>query len=36
MKKISTVEIETIQIFKQHQPTIGLDLGDHESLLHFE
>jgi hypothetical protein len=28
MKKISTVEIERIQIFKEHQRTIGLDLGD--------
>src|ERR1700721_2932143 len=28
MKKISTVAIEGIQIFKQNQLTIGLDLGD--------
>ena len=28
MKKISTVAIERIQIFKEHQRTIGLDLGD--------
>src|SRR5271168_1945488 len=28
MKKISTVEVERIQIFKEHQLTIGLDLGD--------
>src|SRR5580658_6900743 len=26
--KISTVAIETIEIFKEHQLTIGLDLGD--------
>src|SRR6202011_1059543 len=31
MKKISTVEIERIQIFKEHQRTIGLDLGDRTS-----
>src|SRR5450755_4316551 len=31
MKKISTVEIERIQIFKQNQLTIGLDLGDRTS-----
>ena len=28
MKKISTVAIETMEIFKEHQLTIGLDLGD--------
>ena len=28
MKKISTVAIETMEIFKRHQLTIGLDLGD--------
>jgi|SRR3984893_3541168 transposase len=28
MKKISTVAIETMEIFKGHQLTIGLDLGD--------
>src|ERR1700674_141876 len=28
MKKISTVAIETMKIFKEHQLTIGLDLGD--------
>jgi len=28
MKKISTVAIERIDIFKEHQLTIGLDLGD--------
>jgi hypothetical protein len=28
MKKISTVAIERIGIFKQNQLTIGLDLGD--------
>ena len=28
MKKISTMAIETIEIFKEHQLTIGLDLGD--------
>jgi transposase len=28
MKKISTVAIEKIQIFREHQLTIGLDLGD--------
>jgi len=33
MKKISTVEIERVQIFKQNQLTIGLDLGDRTS--HF-
>ena len=31
MKKISTVEIERIQIFKENQLTIGLDLGDRTS-----
>src|ERR1700730_16951121 len=31
MKKISTVEIERIQIFKEHQRTIGLDPGDRTS-----
>ncbi len=31
MKKISTVAIERIQIFKEHQRTIGLDLGDRTS-----
>src|SRR5271154_3069016 len=31
MKKISTVEIERIQIFKESQLTIGLDLGDRTS-----
>ena len=31
MKKISTVAIERIQIFKEHQLTIGLDLGDRTS-----
>jgi transposase len=31
MKKISTVAIEGIQIFKQNQLTIGLDLGDRSS-----
>jgi hypothetical protein len=28
MTKISTVAIETMEIFKEHQLTIGLDLGD--------
>ena len=28
MEKIGTVAIERIQIFKQNQLTIGLDLGD--------
>ena len=28
MKKISTVAIETMEVFKEHQLTIGLDLGD--------
>src|SRR5271156_4439323 len=28
MKRISTVAIETMGIFKEHQLTIGLDLGD--------
>ena len=28
MKKISTVAIETMEIFKEHELTIGLDLGD--------
>jgi len=31
MKKISTVEFERIQIFKENQLTIGLDLGDRTS-----
>ena len=31
MKKSSTVAIERIQIFKEHQLTIGLDLGDRTS-----
>ena len=31
MKKISTLAIEGIQIFKQNQLTIGLDLGDRTS-----
>jgi transposase len=31
MKKISTVAIEKIQIFKDNQLTIGLDLGDRTS-----
>ena len=31
MKKISTVAIERIQIFKESQLTIGLDLGDRSS-----
>src|ERR1700680_793909 len=31
MKKISTVAIERIQIFKEKQLTIGLDLGDRTS-----
>src|ERR1039457_1470072 len=31
MEKISTVTIERIQIFKQNQLTIGLDLGDRNS-----
>ena len=31
MKKISTVAIEGIQIFKDNQLTIGLDLGDRAS-----
>jgi transposase len=31
MKKISTVAIERIQIFKQSQRTIGMDLGDRSS-----
>jgi hypothetical protein len=31
MKKISTVAIERIEIFKEHQLTIGLDLGDRTS-----
>jgi len=31
MKKISTVAIEGIQVFKQNQLTIGLDLGDRTS-----
>jgi transposase len=31
MKKISTVAIETMQIFKENQLTIGLDLGDRSS-----
>jgi len=31
MKKISTVAIERMQIFKEHQLTIGLDMGDRTS-----
>src|ERR1700677_1898727 len=31
MKKISTVAIERIQIFKDNRLTIGLDLGDRTS-----
>ena len=31
MKKISTVALEKIQIFKESQLTIGLDLGDRTS-----
>jgi hypothetical protein len=31
MKKISTVAIERIEIFKEHQLMIGLDLGDRTS-----
>ena len=31
MKKISTVEIDRVQIFKENQLTIGLDLGDRTS-----
>jgi transposase len=31
MKKISTVEIERVQIFKENRLTIGLDLGDRTS-----
>src|ERR1700728_4356151 len=31
MKKISTVAIERIQIFKENRLTIGLDLGDRTS-----
>src|SRR6202790_663527 len=31
MKKISTVDIERIQIFREHPLTIGLDLGDRTS-----
>ena len=31
MKKISTVATERIQIFKENQLTIGLDLGDRSS-----
>ena len=31
MKKITTVEIERMRIFKQNQLTIGLDLGDRTS-----
>ena len=31
MKKISTVAIEGMQIFKENQLTIGLDLGDRTS-----
>jgi transposase len=31
MKKISTVEIDRVQIFKENQLTIGLDLGDRAS-----
>jgi hypothetical protein len=32
MKKISTVVLEGLQIFKENQLTIGLDLGDRTSL----
>jgi transposase len=31
MKEISTVEIDRVQIFKENQLTIGLDLGDRTS-----
>ena len=31
MKKISTVEIDRVQIFKENRLTIGLDLGDRTS-----
>ena len=31
MKKISTVEIDRVQIFKENRLTIGLDLGDRSS-----
>ena len=31
MKKISTVATERIEIFKEHQRTIGMDLGDRSS-----
>jgi hypothetical protein len=31
MKKSSTMAMERIQIFKEHQLTIGLDLGDRTS-----
>jgi hypothetical protein len=31
MKKISTVAMERIQIFKESQRTIGMDLGDRSS-----
>ena len=31
MKKISTIAMEGIQIFKENQLTIGLDLGDRTS-----
>ena len=31
MKKISTVAMERIQIFKENQLTIGMDLGDRTS-----
>ena len=30
-KKISTMAMERIQVFKEHQLTIGLDLGDRTS-----
>jgi hypothetical protein len=33
MKKISTLAIEGIQIFKQNQLTIGLDLGEDKTNL---
>ena len=37
VKKISTVAIQGMQIFKENQLTIGLDLGDRsQPLLHFE
>jgi Transposase len=31
MKKISTVEIDRVQVFKENRLTIGLDLGDRSS-----